>query len=120
MSHISSQQIELEAVLQDNGWRIIHRMSAELEWWADEIWTIESEWRPRGLKAYVTFLVDPFPYSHNRRRGEGVWAALCTAKLPASPRESEPIVEVSLNHWNKNVNVVATELGRFRDTVAAN
>lgn len=119
MSRISSQQIQLEAVLLENGWRIIDRTTAGLEWWADEIWAIESERRPCGLKAYLTFLTDPMSFSHNRKRGEGVWAVLCTAKIAASPNEPEPIAEISLNHWNENVNVVATKLGQFRDGAAA-
>jgi hypothetical protein len=51
---------KLLSLLADRGWSVT-RHSAELEWWAQEIWVLESKWAPPGYTLFLTFLVDPRP-----------------------------------------------------------
>jgi hypothetical protein len=55
-------QEQLLEMLERRGWSVT-RHSAELEWWADEIWAVESIWSPSGFTLYLTFLNDPQPGS---------------------------------------------------------
>lgn len=52
------------------------------EWWADEIWRLESAWSPVGARAYVTFLVDPQSSTRNRKKGQDVWAVKASPVRP--------------------------------------
>ncbi len=56
---------------------------AGLEWWADEIWLLESSWSPVGARAYVTFLVDPMATTADRKKGQDVWAVMASPARPA-------------------------------------
>lgn len=53
-----SQQLLLMDQLRSNGWQIA-AVTRDLPWWADEVWTLESVWRPVGLQAFLAFKVDP-------------------------------------------------------------
>jgi hypothetical protein len=55
--------------LAEHGWSVVHRERNDIDWWADEIWTVESEWAPRGLNVYLTWLVDP-QWDDYRKRGK--------------------------------------------------
>jgi hypothetical protein len=68
-----TQQVQLEEILAQEGWRIVNREAPCSDWWLDEVWTLESVWSPSGRRAYVSFLVDPQASGH-RRQGEHVWA----------------------------------------------
>lgn len=46
--------------LARRGWDIV-RHHADLEWWAVEIWEVESRWSPSGFKVYLTLCRDPQP-----------------------------------------------------------
>ena len=46
----------------------------EDEWWAAEIWVVESIWSPVGVRIYLTFLVDP--------QGTDVWALGAASERP--------------------------------------
>lgn len=115
VSQTSSQQQQFEAALHNNGWQIVDRATGDLEWWADEVWTIESKWRPAGLQAFVTFVVDPMGYSPNRTQGEGVWSVRLTASWPSN-NDAEIIAEESLKHWYKKLVELVTNLSRFRNS----
>ncbi len=77
---MQTQRAELLSQLSENGWRIAS-IEQNLEWWADEMWLIESTWSPVGSNAYVTFLVDP-QFDGVRRKGEEVWAVMASALKP--------------------------------------
>lgn len=64
---------ELIANLSEQGWCVASREREELDWWADEIWLVKSEWPPRGFTVFLTWLVDPQCDDH-RQPGQGVWA----------------------------------------------
>lgn len=71
---MQSQVSELVDKLPEHGWGILAK-EENIEWWADEIWQLESKWSPVGCKAYITLLVDPMA-DLNRRKGEAVWAVM--------------------------------------------
>jgi hypothetical protein len=50
---MDSQKRQLEDALTVSGWRIADREPILSEWWADEIWTIESVWRPVGFTLFL-------------------------------------------------------------------
>ena len=45
--------------INGNGWKIIELEKVELDWWANEMWRLESVWSPIGKTAFVTFLLEP-------------------------------------------------------------
>lgn len=55
-----SLQDELCEQLTRRGWSVV-RHTDDLEWWAREIWLLESVWAPHGFRLYVTLLSDPLP-----------------------------------------------------------
>jgi hypothetical protein len=77
---MKTQQLDLERRLEREGWRVIERQSSP-HWWAAEIWTIESTWRPAGRLLWMTFLVDP--QYDGLDDAEHVWAVGATATPPS-------------------------------------
>jgi hypothetical protein len=99
---MQAQRQELLNQLPQHGWRIVSQ-EEELEWWADEMWRIESLWSPVGSLAYVTFLVDP-QSNHQRKRGEDVWAVMASVARPASRLNLEGEFTVSLGRgWKQEL-----------------
>lgn len=43
----------------ENGWEITELEKAQLDWWANEMWRLESVWSPVGETAFITFLLAP-------------------------------------------------------------
>jgi hypothetical protein len=78
---MKAQRVEIESLLAEHGWNIAGVEDQALEWWADEIWVLESAWSPVGAQAYVTFLVDP-QSPPNRKKGQDVWAVKASAVRP--------------------------------------
>jgi len=110
---MKSQQIQLEKKLQQDGWRIAERSSA-YDWWADEVWIVESIWRPVGYKLWITFLVDP-QHDEIRRPGEHVWAVGVTESPPVSRQQVEPTAVPIRNTWSSSLDELMTVIGRLRD-----
>lgn len=79
---MNAQRNELLAQLPAHGWDVVTTEDAMLEWWADEIWLLESSWSPVGARAYVTFLVDPMA-PVERKKGQHVWAVMASPARPA-------------------------------------
>jgi hypothetical protein len=77
---MKTQQNQLAWRLEENGWRIVSRESGP-DRWADEVWTIESVWRPTGRKLWITFLVAP--PSDDDGNDAGVSAVTVTSRPPA-------------------------------------
>jgi hypothetical protein len=78
---LNTQKREIQATLESQGWKIAES-AIQPEWWADEMWEIESTWTPVGVKAFITFLVDPQAQIYRRRKGEHVWAAMASREKP--------------------------------------
>jgi hypothetical protein len=83
-----TQRAELAKQLHENGWQVLAVEDSGLDWWADEIWLIESLWSPRGFRLYLTFLVDPMADSQ-RAKGQGVWAVGTSTVRPVGRGSAE-------------------------------
>jgi hypothetical protein len=79
---MQTQRTALLNQLTEHGWRVAGE-EENLEWWADEMWALESLWSPVGSRAYITFMVDPMA-GLNRRKGESVWAVQASLAKPIS------------------------------------
>jgi hypothetical protein len=79
---MKAQRVEIESQLAKHGWNIVDVDDQTLEWWADEIWRLESAWSPAGAQAYITFLVDPQSSTRNRKKGQDVWAVKASPVRP--------------------------------------
>lgn len=80
--------------LPEHGWRVA-AVEEELEWWADEMWLLESVWSPVGGHAYVTFMVDPM-FGVDRKKGQGVWAVMASPDRPGGRLNVEGEFTLSL------------------------
>lgn len=85
---MKSYEQKIKDYLECDGWDIEYIEKDDLDWWADEIWKLKSNWSPQGAEAYLTFLVDPMNEG-NRKKGEGVWGLGCSKKHPLSREEAE-------------------------------
>ena len=110
-----TQRAELAKQLPENGWQILAAEDFGLEWWADEIWLIESVWSPRGFRLYLTFLVDPMADSQ-RAKGQSVWAVGISTVRPMDRRSAEGKPLLSLGHgWRSHLAEFFTGLAGLRN-----
>ena len=99
---MQTQRAELLALLPEHGWRVA-TIEEDLEWWADEMWLLESVWSPVGSRVYVTFLVEP-SFDDNRKKGEAVWAVMVSPFKPVSSLQDEHEFTFSLGQgWRDHV-----------------
>jgi hypothetical protein len=101
--------------LTEHGWRVVGRETDNLDWWADEVWTVESEWAPRGFTIYLTLLVDP-QWGGERRKGEGVWAVGSCLQRPttADDAQGHPML-ASFNRWPRDLREFLQGLSELRN-----
>jgi hypothetical protein len=100
--------LELEPHLTLHGWRVVERTREGLDWWADELWTLESIWTPIGLRLYLTFLNDPMD------AGE-VWALAATMTIPMTRGNAESGQLIRLrNVWGRRLPSWLEQLHSFR------
>jgi hypothetical protein len=93
--------------LEKHGWRIVEREQPfEDEWWACEIWLIESAWSPQGARAYLTFFVLDL--------GDDSHYLMASRDRPkARGGEGEP--QMSLNRgWQNELPTFIAGLAQFR------
>ncbi len=110
---MQAQRTELLALLPEHGWRLA-MIEEDLEWWADEMWLLESVWSPVGSRAYVTFLVDP-QFDGSRKKGEAVWAVMASLFKPASSLQDEHEFTFSLGQgWKDNLPYFFAFIGTLR------
>jgi hypothetical protein len=118
-TRMESQKKQLEEGLTLGGWRIVDREPISSEWWADEIWAIESVWRPVGFTLFLTFLVD-LMQSGSRRPGEAVAAVSCS---PGHPRTREEATDGPMIYlrpsWGQNLPGFLDSLKEIRDRRSA-
>jgi hypothetical protein len=107
---MDAKQRQLEAALQQHGWRVVDRRDKDLGWWADSVWVVESDWSPRGKRIYMTFLVDPM-WEGPRRPGEGVWAMSVSPTVPRSREEGR---QIALKRWDDQIQTFIAEMATFR------
>jgi hypothetical protein len=110
---MQAQRQELFNQLPEHGWRLANQ-EEELEWWADEMWRLESLWSPVGSLAYVTFLVDPMS-DGERKKGEDVWAVMASSIKPVSRLEVEGEFTLSLGRgWKQELPTFFQHLAALR------
>jgi hypothetical protein len=103
MGDMLTQRTELAAQLPENGWQVIGIEDSGLEWWADEIWLIESLWSRQGFRLYLTFLVDPMA-DGQRAKGQSVWAVGTSTVRPMGRGSAEGNPLLSLGHgWRSHL-----------------
>jgi hypothetical protein len=83
---VQTQQRVLETAVADHGWEVVDKDATPQDWWADEVWTLQSVWAPRDCRIYLAFLVDP--QLHCPRKGEGVWAVSAATGEPVQWSET--------------------------------
>ncbi|MCM3873549.1 MAG: hypothetical protein ND895_22930 [Pyrinomonadaceae bacterium] len=110
---MQAERQELLNQLQEYGWRVAHQ-DESLDWWADEMWRLESLWSPVGSLAYVTFLVDPQADGH-RKKGEDVWAVMASAAKPISRLKVDGEFTLGLGRgWNQRLPAFFKHLAALR------
>jgi len=106
---VRTQADAIRDALSRHGWLVADvERPFENEWWATEIWQIESNWSPQGVTAYLTFQIDP------EGTPDDVWAVCASQDQPTRrPTSRDPAV--SLHHvWQQEVPEFVTNLSRFR------
>ena len=99
---------ELLRRLGENGWSVT-RHSADLEWWVQEIWALESVWAPRGFRLHLTFLTDPQPGST-----EPFWALGTCSDRPANRDEAAGEPFLLFREWVDRLPAFLSALDRQR------
>ena len=112
---MTSQQAALLQQFSETGWDLAGTEELD-QWWADEVWRMRSTWSPQSAEFYLTFLVDPQLDLHRKRKpGEGVWAVLASATLPARWQSSEGDIQFGLGHgWSERLKNFVESLSAFR------
>jgi len=92
------------------------RNSRGLDWFIDELWEVESVWSPKGLKVWVTFVVDPqAPNLNERKKGQGVWAVKAGLQKPTGWGIENDEVALTLNAgWEKRLSEFFSGLSYLR------
>lgn len=114
---MSTQRAELIERLAEHGWSARALPEDELEWWADEMWLLESTRTPVGSRAFVTFLVDPqVGELVNRLKGQGVWAVMASREKPAGWQSAEGTFTLSLGRgWEERLPSLVEHLSALRE-----
>ena len=110
---METQRSELLSQLPEYGWRVVG-VGENLEWWADEIWHLESVWSPASSRAYITFLVDP-QFDGSRKKGEAVWAVMASPAKPMGRLQVEGEFTLSLGQgWKSRLPAFFAHLASLR------
>ena len=106
---VKRQAFALRDALSRHGWSVVEmERPFEDEWWAAEIWRIESEWSPRGVCAYLTFLVDP------EAGADDVWAVCASKDRPTQrPINYDALMRLR-NVWQQELPTFVNVLSRLR------
>ena len=114
-----TQRAELAKQLPDHGWQVLVVEDSGLDWWADEIWLIESLWSPRGCRLYLTFLVDPMADAQ-RAKGQSVWGVGTSTVRPRERGSAEGQPLLSLGHgWRSQLAAFFDGLAGLRSQAGA-
>jgi hypothetical protein len=119
-----TQRNRIFELLPQYGWEVINveehpRGSTALDWFIDELWEVESLWAPKGLKMWISFVVDPMaPNLNERKKGQGVWAVKAGLQKPTGWGIEDGEVELTLNAgWEKRLPQFFSELSDLRHGV---
>jgi hypothetical protein len=118
---MNTQREKLLDLLPRYGWKVVTvddelRGSTASDWFVDELWEVESSWSPRGLKLWVTFVVDPqTPSLPKRRKGQGVYAVKAARRKPTGWGIEDDEVGLYLNSgWEARLPEFFDQLSAFR------
>lgn len=116
---MQTQREKLIEHLEENGWKIIEEDEYSLDWWAAEIWKVESVWSPREFMLWLTFLVDPQgPFEPRQEHVCGIGA---THNYPICWQEVQNETFLSFtSDWKTKLPQFIFELSRLRQESAAN
>ena len=112
---METQRLEIERTVSDHGWKI-ERIEQQSEWWADEMWLVESTRSPIGANAYITFLVDPQNDDPHRAKGNDVWAVMATSTRPSSWMEGPHLLQLG-SGWKANLPAFLDSLETLRKQI---
>lgn len=100
----------IREMLIENGWKITELEGGELDWWASEMWRIESVWSPIGATAYVTFLFEPMD-------AKEVWdIAASSEKLEHRNGGANCFyLNIKSSGWKKNLPQFIKSISEFRN-----
>ena len=103
---VYTQHLQLRSALDQNGWTVVAQQTDHLDWWAAELWTIESYWSPQGFRLYLTFLIDP-------QSVDEVWAINATQNYPQ--QQDELLICIPFrNVWKKKLPAFIDDLNAIR------
>ena len=96
------------------GWELVAVQDADLDWWADEVWVLESSWSPAGCRVYLTFLIDLMA-DRERKKGQQVWAVGASFEWPTDPGliKDRPMLYLG-HHWREQLPGFLNELSELR------
>jgi hypothetical protein len=116
-----TQRNRLFELLPQYGWEVKNvedhpRRSTNPDWFIDELWEVESVWSPKGLRIWVTFVVDPqVPKLIDRKKGEGLWAVKAGLQRPTDWGIAGNEVGLTLNAgWEKRLPEFFSQLSELR------
>jgi hypothetical protein len=106
---VKKQVAAIRKTLSSHGWSVVEvEQPFEDEWWAAEIWRIESEWSPQGAHLHLTFLVDP------EGERDDVWAICASRERPRErPIKSGTTMRLK-NVWQQELLSFINGLSQFR------
>jgi hypothetical protein len=101
-----TQRNRIFELLPRYGWEVKNvedhlRNSTGPDWFIDELGEVESVWSPKGLKVWVTFVVDP-QISIERSKSECVWAVKAGLKRPTGWGIKDDEAGLTLNRGWEN------------------
>ncbi len=118
---MTTQRKKLLEMLPLHGWKVVTaddelRGSTASDWFVDELWEVESAWSPRGVKVWVTFVVDPqTPNPLERKKGQGVYAVKAARRKPTGWGIEDDEVGLYLNSgWEDRLPEFFDQLSELR------
>lgn len=98
---ISAFQTTLRTALARRGWQAeAHELDT---WWCHECWRLQSLWAPQGLRAFLTFLIDPQSDGEQMQRGDyQVFGVKASPAVPAQWQDADAELTISFSrHWTE-------------------
>jgi hypothetical protein len=86
---------DLRAALSNAGWDVERIEGLPSAWWINELWRLQSRWRPVGRELWLTFLGDPMEMADPPKRVTGI----AVGEAPAADRFGRDLdcFDLSLN-----------------------
>jgi len=104
------QRKSIYTSIADAGWKITEVDAPELDWWAAEMWQLESTWSPVGKAAFITFLYEPESL-------QNVWEVRASHDKPEDRHWNKTSCYMSLkSRWESELPIFIECLSRLRDS----